>query len=270
MDNKKKLRILALLLVFGIIAITMGITYAFFTYSKTGTTENTISSGSISFHYKEVTGMGRGIAITDALPVASNNDAKSSNKTFDFRITSSTTSGINIPYTVTARMDKNSDAILGEIVNIYLTEVNDGTETATDLFSSTLKKYNELEQYDKVAGYTEKVIYTDTVDSANYEKNFKLRMWMDQGANLAARVCSVEPETNDTEEKCTTAHGTWDYKYNNKQFSITVNVYAKGDSGPQVYTAADVSYSNANSTLCTGAANQTVECALNELNTLLN
>ena len=205
---KNKLKTTAVMFAFlALLVITTGVTMAFFTYNATGETLNTITVGGITFHYREMQGKGNGISIKDALPVSDNGNAKTSDDYFEFKITSTTTGGVEIPYVVTARMNPSSDSILGDIVDMYLTEV-DGGETPTELFSGTLPKYNELEQYDGVSGYTEKIIYTDTVTSTDYEKVFRLRMWIDQNTEL------------------NTGDGTSDY--NNKEFSVTVNVYAVG------------------------------------------
>ena len=53
---EKKTRMLALLAVFGIILVTIGATYAVFTYSATGQTLSTVRVGSITFQYNEEQG----------------------------------------------------------------------------------------------------------------------------------------------------------------------------------------------------------------------
>ena len=232
MENKKK-KIALLLSIFALLFITTGVTITFFQYAAEGLNSNTIRSGSIVFHYQEIDGMGHGISITDAVPVSSNNTAKDMDKAFNFEVTSTTTEKVVVPYTVTARLNKNSDLVMGDIVDVYLTEVNGNSETPTALFSTNLPKYSELEQYSKVTEYTEKVIYEGEVpaNTPNYKKNFRLRIWIDEDANYS-KQCSINPSVNDTETKCNTANGTWGYLYNNKEFSITVNVNAeaKGES----------------------------------------
>lgn len=261
-DNKKIIAIVSAIVI-GIIAVTTTITYAFFTYQKNGEVESTIRSGSITFHYHETDGKGHGISITDAMPVSSNVTARSAGTGFRFKITSDTANGVSVPYTVTARMDDNSDAVMGDIVDLYLKDGNN----ATTIFSSGEVKYNDLLQYNKIANHTEKVIYEGTA-TGNYEKNFALRMWIDQNANYGMQ-CSVNPSTNTTQALCTAAQGTWGYQYNGKEFSVTINVYA-GDSSVNTYAANQVSYSPSYAqTTCTGA-NANVECALNELNTLIH
>ena len=102
MKNNKKL--LPILIVIGVVLISIGATLAFINYSKNGQTENTIRLGNLTFHYEEGN---RSISILDALPVDSDDDAKSSNNYFDFRITANTTFA-EIPYVVTGRLSEDS------------------------------------------------------------------------------------------------------------------------------------------------------------------
>ena len=71
-NSKKKQVLLTLIAIISLIVITVGVTYAFFNYAKEGATDNTIQTGSITFLYTEVSGVGKGISLTDAYPVADN------------------------------------------------------------------------------------------------------------------------------------------------------------------------------------------------------
>ena len=70
MKNKKKQIIITLVAIISLIVITVGVTYAFFNYSRTGTTDNVVKTGGITFLYTEVSGVGKGISLTEAYPVA--------------------------------------------------------------------------------------------------------------------------------------------------------------------------------------------------------
>lgn len=63
MNKKRKEMILAILAVISIVIITTGVTYAFFNYVKKGSTENSMTTGNITFLYTEVSEVGRGISI---------------------------------------------------------------------------------------------------------------------------------------------------------------------------------------------------------------
>ena len=202
-NSKKKQIIITLIAIISLIVITVGVTYAFFNYAKEGTTDNTIKTGSITFLYTELSGVGKGISLTEAYPVADSigKVQVGEGKVFDFKVTSNISMNSNIGYQVTAR--KKTDSTLDDsAVKVYLTEVN-GTEQEL-----LLSKYSELNQTDRVNEnkYTEKVLYEDTVpaNTSNYEKNFRLKMWVSDDTDFS------------------------DESMNDKTFTLTVNVYADG------------------------------------------
>ena len=203
MKNKKRQIIITLVAIISLIVITVGVTYAFFNYAKEGTTDNTIKTGSITFLYTEVSGVGKGISLTDAYPVADSigKVQVGEGKVFDFKVTSNISMNSNIDYQVTARK-KTGSTLANSAVKVYLTEVN-GTEQEL-----LLSKYSELSQTDKVdiSKYDERILYEATVptNTKNYEKNFRLRMWVDENTDFS------------------------DGSMNDKTFTLTVNVYADG------------------------------------------
>ena len=203
MKNKKKQIIITLVAIISLIVITVGVTYAFFNYAKEGTTDNTIQTGSITFLYTEVSGVGKGISLTEAYPVADSigKVQVGEGKIFDFKVTSNISMNSNIGYQVTARK-KTGSTLANSAVKVYLTEVN-GTEQEL-----LLSKYSELDQTDKVdsSKFDERILYEATVpaNTSNYEKNFRLRMWVDENTDFS------------------------DGSMNDKTFTLTVNVYADG------------------------------------------
>ena len=203
MKNKKKQIIITLIGIISLIVITVGVTYAFFNYAKEGTTDNTIKTGTITFLYTEVSGVGKGISLTEAYPVADSigKVQLGEGKVFDFKVTSNISMNSSISYQVTARK-KTGSTLANSAVKVYLTEVN-GTEQEL-----LLSKYSELDQTDKVdsSKYDERILYEATVpaNTKNYEKNFKLRMWVSDDTDFS------------------------DGSMNDKTFTLTVNVYADG------------------------------------------
>ena len=93
--NKKKTTgiVLSVIGVLALISITAGVTVAFFSYAKEGTTLNTISTGTITFLYDEQNREGNGIEITDALPMTDDKGMvlSGSKNVFDFKVTATTT-----------------------------------------------------------------------------------------------------------------------------------------------------------------------------------
>ena len=212
MKNKKSL-LLSVIAVVMLLVITIGVSYAFFSYTKKGTTENSIKTGTITFLYTEVTGVGKGIKIEDSLPISDDQGKllTGSGNVFEFKITSDTLSNTSIPYEVTAR--KSSNSTLDEkAVKVYLTEV-DGEESEL-----LLDNYSNLKETDTNVpeGIVEKTLYKGKVpaNTTKYEKNFKLRMWLDEGIDFSP---VKDEDGNDT------------YPYNGKTFTLTVNVYANAN-----------------------------------------
>ena len=203
MKNKNKQIIITLIAIISLIVITVGVTYAFFNYSRTGTTDNVVKTGGITFLYTEVSGVGKGISLTEAYPVSDSigKIQVGEGKVFDFKVTSNIEMNSNIGYQVTARK-KTGSTLANSAVKVYLTEVN-GTEQEL-----LLSKYSELDQTDKVdsSKYDERILYEATVpaNTKNYEKNFRLRMWVSDDTDFS------------------------DGSMNNKTFTLTVNVYAYG------------------------------------------
>ena len=203
MKDKKKQIIITLVAIISLIVITVGVTYAFFNYAKEGTTDNVVKTGGITFLYTEVSGVGKGISLTEAYPVADSigKVQVGEGKIFDFKVTSNISMNSNIGYQVTARK-KTGSTLANSAVKVYLTEVN-GTEQEL-----LLSKYSELDQTDKVdsSKYDERILYEATVpaNTSNYEKNFKLRMWVSDDTDFS------------------------DGSMNDKTFTLTVNVYADG------------------------------------------
>ena len=118
---KDKQKLLAIFGILALVLIATGITYAFFSYSKDGSTENTIKSGSLTFWYDEINQSGNSIGIVDALPI-SDADGKLQTNAFNFKIQSTTSATTTIPYEITLRQKAGTDNI-GNIVKVYLAKV---------------------------------------------------------------------------------------------------------------------------------------------------
>lgn len=216
-EIKNQSRILLILALFLLIAVTSGVSYAFFSYTKTGTTENMITTGRITFLYDEKSANGNGISITNAFPISDSVGKKltGNNQVFDFRILATSVNS-SIPYEITARKKSDSDD-MDHAIKLYLTELENTKEIETPLTikGDTVKRYSELSQTSILVtdGTVEKTLYTDTVpaNTKDYEKNFRLRMWLANDTDFSP---IQDEEGNDT------------YPMNQKKFSIIVNVYS--------------------------------------------
>lgn len=232
-EKKKKVNsiVLSVLGILSLVLITAGVTVAVFTYTKLGTTENTITVGSIEFLYTENSTGGHGITLTNALPVE---DQIGKNYTgdkyvFDFKVegTNSSTSEA-IPYEVTLREVGGTDTLDSGVVKVYLTDANETTDPTTGNVSAA-NVFVQPTIFDDLTNTTidvgnnivEKTLYTGAVPvnstgDNKYTQNFRLRMWIDNDADFSP-VETTDPNTGAV---------TTTYPYNSKTFTGIVNVYS--------------------------------------------
>ena len=184
-NSKNKTLISSIVGLIGLVIVTIGITYAVFTYTKLGTTDNTVTSGTLKFLYTENTGVKTGIKLTNALPI-SDTQGKAldgDNNVFDFSIEATNTGTEAIPYEVTLRK-KNTSTLAEDYVKVYLTDRTEAIEK--EELEPT--NFNKLIQTNiDVGSEIEKTIYNGTVNSGevSYKKDFRLRIWIDETSNQA-------------------------------------------------------------------------------------
>ena len=135
MNKKSTGLLLSILGVISLVLITAGVTYAFFSYAKQGTTENVIKTGTITFLYDELEGVGNGIKITDAIPMTDEvgKALADANQYFDFKVTSTVSGDGTIPYEVTLRQGKMYD-FANKLFNVALPRVRDFRGIPADSF----------------------------------------------------------------------------------------------------------------------------------------
>ena len=175
-NNSSKQILLSVLGVAILVVAVVGISFAAFSYSKTGEVSNTITTGTITMTYTEPT---NGINLTDALPITdeAGKALKGDGKTFDFTVGATIAGDTNINYVISAVKDAASDLPdLG--VKVYLTATTGETETA--VFEPKL-----VSQLDKtVAGNAagapaDQYILKTGNYTATGTDNYRLRMWVD-------------------------------------------------------------------------------------------
>ena len=179
--NKSKQILFTIFGILGLIVIMIGTTYAVFTYTKLGTTDNIVTTGTLKFLYTENSAGGTGINISEAEPISDTRGKElvGDNNIFDFKVEGTNTGSEVIPYEVTLRK-KDTSTMSEENVKVYLT---DETET-TDIVEPTL--YSKLVQTNiDVGSNIEKTLYKGEVtgNTNNYLKTFRLRMWIDENSN---------------------------------------------------------------------------------------
>ena len=213
MKKKKQGIVITSVLLVCLIFVVVGVSFAFFTYSRQGSKENTITTGSLTFVYDEQKAEGNGITLSNAFPMSDDEGKGQSgdNNVFDFQVLA-TTQGESISYEVIGKKE-DSSTLPENVTKIYLTTLSgsEETEVATTVKDGVVTTYDELSDT-QIEDQTGKTLYQEVIplNQTGYQKNFRLRMWL-----------SEEAETTDP------SSGSWDY--NNQTFTIRINVVANGE-----------------------------------------
>lgn len=194
--------LLSILGVISLILITVGVSFAFFTYEKQIAIENNLNEGKLSLIYSKNLYSDRGLSITSLTPVDDSlgKNFNSDKYVFDFRIIGNSAGNPEIPYEITLRKDITS--ILEENnVKVYLTEIDGEKEIESEFTTSSgkVKTFDILKQTEVISANEEieKTIYQGTIpaDTAKYEKNFRLRIWVSENsAGLSSLMTKEMPQ----------------------------------------------------------------------------
>ena len=215
-QKRKKQLIVSTVLLLSLVLITVGISYAFFTYIGNGSTENTITTGNLTFIYDEKNQSGNGIKLSNAYPISDDigKSQTGSNNVFEFQVIA-TTQGAPIYYEILAEKGEGS-TLAEEVTKVYLTTVDGIEETEVDntLINGQVATFDQLPVSQIPKHETNKTLYQGTISEGQtkFTQQFKLRMWLSEEA------------TGQTD-------GEW--SYGGKIFTLKVNVYASNDMLPE-------------------------------------
>ena len=205
---KKKENIIIIVVLVVMILAIVGVSYAAFSFSRTGSKVNTITTGSITMTYTETDNT---INLTGALPTTDKTGMVRLNpgEYFDFTVSSSITGDVNINYEISAKdiTDSGARKIDGSNIKLYLTRLTDDGEEEL----MTPETYNEEASANNFTGRPsgEMSLYTSSMNSSE-SNNYRLRMYV-------------------TEEYNPQGDG------GNLTFSVQINVYGKdGEKGSDV------------------------------------
>ena len=177
---KKENIVIIVALIIMVIAI-IGVSYAAFSFGKTGSKVNTITTGAITMTYTEDDNI---ISMSGALPTTDKTGKVRLNpgEYFDFTVSSEITGNININYEISAKDVTTSERkIDGKYIKLYLTKLNGDKE---DEQLMTPEVYNEETSSNDYTGRPvgEMSLYTSSMNSSE-SNNYRLRMYVDESYN---------------------------------------------------------------------------------------
>jgi len=182
--EKKKI-ILSVVMLLLLVVVTIGVTYAAFTFSKEGTVENTIESSTVMLTYTE----GKtGIILEDALPISDETGKllTGDNNIFEFTVTATLGKSSLIGYEVTAVKIPIMDMepLLDNEVKLYLERAIDPDTTYEEILMPTnfIPRENQTQLGSPVGSM---ILDSGTfINEGTTIHNYRLRLWIDENANI--------------------------------------------------------------------------------------
>lgn len=189
-------QILSIVSVVVLVILTVGLSYATFAYSKVGTVENVIKSGTIVMSYQEAT---NGISINNAFPMSDETGKRlsSTNETFEFTVSSSITGKTEVLYEVSAKKEDDS-TLNNDEIRLYLEKKDSTSSSYVSVFSPS--PYLPLEEDTPIGSKEGSMVMDQGVLTSSETNYYLLRMWVAEDVTITDAI---------------------------RTFSITVDVYGK-------------------------------------------
>lgn len=181
-NNRKKEVIISIITIILLVIAVIGVTYAAFTFTGTGTKENKLATGEVEFSYFEKS---NGISIVNAEPISdsvgkvlmqSDESKGIQNGYFDFNISSSV-SGEAVRYEIYGVEDSSlEDAMDSQYVKVYLTDAE--TEEAMTGYTETVPTFKSLPPAEHDADGRR--LYYGSFDRGTGIHRYRLRIWVSE------------------------------------------------------------------------------------------
>ncbi len=180
-QKSKNKEVLSVALVLLLVMIIVGVTYAAFTFSKTGTVENVITTGAVTMIYTE--GENK-ITINNAIPMTEEvgKTLSDENFIFDFTININIVGNTTISYEVTAEKDPSSTLANSE-VRLYLQKSLDGTNYDEEVLQPS--PYEPMEEDDEFGAKAGEMVLDVGSTNKTVMYYYRLRMWVDSSYELS-------------------------------------------------------------------------------------
>jgi len=193
MDNNKKALVLSIIGVFVLVLVVVGVSYAMYTFTGTGTTENIITTGSISVELDPETSPIDGVVIDDQTITLSNQypmtdvEGTQSSEVLRFYVSATVSGSTTIDYEI--GMDKDANSTLEDSeVKINLSK-KVGTANVEWLYGTANTGELISKRISTAKGtLTDSPITSHLLDKGSFNATgivtYEMKMWVDENYNL--------------------------------------------------------------------------------------
>ncbi len=174
-NNNSKQVLLSVLGVAILVIAVVGVSFAAFSYSKTGEKVNTITTGTISMNYVEGE---NAINLTNALPMTDDvgKALADTNQYFDFTVSANITGTTTINYAITATKEEGDSTLPDTAVKVYLTDMDGDADD--EILAPTKVSALQKTTSDVSGAPNGQYKLTSDTFSASSSHDYRLRMWV--------------------------------------------------------------------------------------------
>ena len=249
--KKNNKEVITVFLVLLLVITIIGVSYAAFTFSKTGTVENAITTGAVTMIYTEGDNK---ITINNAVPITEDvgKTLSDENYLFDFTININIIGNTTISYEVTAEKDSSS-TLANSDVRLYLQRSLDGTNYNEEVLEPS--PYDPIVEDDEFGAKAGEMVLDVGSTNKTVMYYYRLRMWVDSSYELSevAKTFTIKvnaygksggykersnpnppilvgdmipviyDDASNSWIKSSTAKGTW-YNYDNQMWANAVTI----------------------------------------------
>ena len=179
MGNNSKQVVLSIIGIAILVIAVVGVSFAFFTYSKQGTTNNVITTGSIEFVYEESSASA--FSLTNQFPQSNTDGATNSKFMFDVRGNlPSTANAVNYKvYAVAGAAESGKTRMQNSQVSIQVTSNNGGVPETAYATAGALTNAVDTTQGLQIAHGT------IAADGSAHQHDYNLTMWVNDTVTIS-------------------------------------------------------------------------------------
>ncbi|MDD3241541.1 MAG: hypothetical protein PHQ64_02005 [Bacilli bacterium] len=181
--NMKKNTVASAFVIFALVLLSMGSSYAFFNLATNTNSEQQEKIGNVSLSLENST-IENGLLVSNLNPL-NDFEGRSINYNYvDFSVGGSATGNLPINYSIVISFYDQNNILLEDIkdLKVYLTEKTDDTlevDTKLTLINNEVRTYSQLKLLD-MKNNNQRLIYNGEVPIGlnGYKKDFRLRVWV--------------------------------------------------------------------------------------------
>ena len=172
MENKKKSKSKILIMLFAIVLLVVGASFAIWNYSYSGTEENVLSSPDLSFRFLESNN--EVISIDNGVPMKDEDGIKQSDtgNVFDFEVRSKASMDTDVSYDINLEklsVDSGKTALSDSDIKVYI----------EDFEGNTVLKPTKVSDYKLVTK-----VHRHSKSNSEISTKYKLKVWLDESVDV--------------------------------------------------------------------------------------